>query len=82
MLVPVVGELNPAVTSLTDGVLEFIKWDLILGAGSVILVMFWMADNARHLAGILVWYHVVWHRDFLRLTHLGEFYIYFWANPS
>lgn len=56
MFVPVVGVLDPAATSLEDGVLEFIKWDFIFGAGSVILATFWMASNALHLLGIFIWY--------------------------
>lgn len=58
MFVPIVGELDPAMMSLADGVLELIKWDLILGASSVILATFWMADNVLQLAGILVWYGI------------------------
>ncbi|KAH0830261.1 hypothetical protein J3R83DRAFT_1625 [Lanmaoa asiatica] len=44
--------------SLTDGVHEFIKWDLIFGAGSVMLATFWMADSALSLVGILIWYGI------------------------
>lgn len=58
MFVPAVGVLDPATMSLTDGVLEFIKWDMILGVGSVILATFWMADSVLRLVGILVWYGV------------------------
>ncbi|KAG8217203.1 hypothetical protein J3R82DRAFT_5287 [Butyriboletus roseoflavus] len=58
MFVPVVGVFDPAAMSLTDGVLEFIKWDMILGVGSVVLATFWMADSVLSLVGILVWYGI------------------------
>lgn len=57
MFMPVVGSvLDPSTSSLTDGVLEFVKWDLILGAGSVILATFWMADSVLTLTGIVIWH--------------------------
>ncbi|KAI9456103.1 hypothetical protein HD554DRAFT_221826 [Boletus coccyginus] len=59
MFVPVVDVFDPEAMSLADGVLEFIKWDLILGVGSVILATFWMADSAFCLVGIFVWHGIV-----------------------
>ncbi|KAF8431816.1 hypothetical protein L210DRAFT_924027 [Boletus edulis BED1] len=49
---------DPAVMSLADGVLEFIKWDFIFGVGSVVIATFWMADSLFSLAGIIVWYGI------------------------
>lgn len=57
MFVPV-GPLDPAASSVDDGVLEFIKWDLIFGAGSVVLSTFWMVDGMFALVGILLWYGI------------------------
>lgn len=58
MFIPVVDVFDPEAMSLADGVLKFIKWDLILGVGSVILATFWMADSALCLVGIFVWYGI------------------------
>ena len=58
MFVPVVDGFDPAATTLVGGVLQFIKWDLILGLGSVILATFWMADSVLSLVGILAWHGV------------------------
>ena len=54
MFVPTLGALDPAATSFVGGVLQFIKWDLIFGVGSVTLATFWMADSVLGLFGILV----------------------------
>ena len=40
-------------TSLVDGVLAFIRWDLVFGLGSVILTTFWMADSLLLSSGCL-----------------------------
>ena len=45
-------------TSLVDGVLAFIRWDLVFGLSSVILATFWMADSLLTLIGMLVWYYI------------------------
>ena len=45
-------------TSLVDGVLTFVKWDLVFSLGSVILGTFWAADRLLTLVGMLVWYGI------------------------
>ena len=54
MFVPALHAFDPAAISFVGGVLEFIKWDLIFGVGSVTLATFWMADSVLGLFGILV----------------------------
>ncbi|KAG9318132.1 hypothetical protein JVU11DRAFT_200 [Chiua virens] len=56
MFVPNMGIRDPPVVSLADGVLQFMRWDLIFSSGPVMLATLWMADSMHSLVGILVWY--------------------------
>ncbi|KAN0075501.1 hypothetical protein V8E55_011524 [Tylopilus felleus] len=60
MFLPVTAmdTFDPVTTSLTEGALQFIKWDIIIGVGSVMLATFWMADSVLSLVGILAWYAI------------------------
>lgn len=58
MFVPFGDVFDLEETSVTDSIIEFIKWDLIFGIGSVMLSTFWMAGSMLHLIGILAWYGI------------------------
>ncbi|KIJ17068.1 hypothetical protein PAXINDRAFT_130597 [Paxillus involutus ATCC 200175] len=58
MVVPSLGALDPAATSLTEGVAAFMKWDIIIGAGSTMLSTLWMAGDLVQCLAIVLWYGV------------------------
>ncbi|KAF9228790.1 hypothetical protein BS17DRAFT_772516 [Gyrodon lividus] len=58
MVVPSLGALDPAASSLTEGVVAFIKWDIVIGAGSIMLSTLWMANDIIQFLAIVLWYGV------------------------
>ncbi|KAF8841988.1 hypothetical protein BDN67DRAFT_430936 [Paxillus ammoniavirescens] len=58
MVVPSLGALDPAATSLTEGVVEFIKWDFITAAGPTMLSTLWMASNFVQCLTVVLWYGI------------------------
>ncbi|KAF9234480.1 hypothetical protein BU15DRAFT_65658 [Melanogaster broomeanus] len=55
MFVPLPVALDPATTSLLEGVVALLKWDFIIGAGSIILATLWMANDVGQFYCIVLW---------------------------
>ncbi|KAF9234757.1 hypothetical protein BU15DRAFT_65394 [Melanogaster broomeanus] len=48
--------LDPAATSLTEGVGAFIRWDVVIGAGATMLATLWMASSVEQVFAIVLWH--------------------------
>lgn len=55
LLLPSTSPLHPS-ESINNHLLEFLKWDVIIGYSATALAMLWFARGIKHFVMILLWY--------------------------
>jgi len=55
-MIPPTTSLDPATISITEGAAAFLKWDMIFGAGSTVLMTLWFARNLTDLVLLVLWH--------------------------
>ena len=56
IMIPPTTSLDPATISITEGAAAFLKWDMIFGAGSTVLMTLWFARNLTDLVLLVLWH--------------------------
>jgi hypothetical protein len=58
VMIPPTAPLDPTRISIAESVAAFLKWDMIFGAGSTILITLWFARSPTDLVLLTLWHAV------------------------